>query len=91
MPVGKELEDAQIQDLTSAAHLSIHDKALEEGATLRHGLNLLNISIDMIECLKINVMKPIVGNLTIFQAHINALTPITRFNFAEIMVKQTLC
>jgi hypothetical protein len=44
------------------------------------GLSPQPISIDMIESSKTNVDQLIVGNSTIYQALINVLMPITRYN-----------
>jgi hypothetical protein len=70
--VVQETVDVKILDHIIAVLLLIQDKELEEDATYKHGQNHLKTLIDMIVYSKINVETLIVGNLMIYQAHINA-------------------
>lgn len=70
--------DVLIQNLIIVALLWILGRTSVEDVMSNHGQNLLNSLTDMTEYSKINVNRLIVGNLTICQAHINALMEIMR-------------
>ena len=63
--------DAQILDLTSVVLLWILDLVLEEDVTYKIGQNHHNTLTDMIEYLKTNANRHIVGNSMICQVPIN--------------------
>ncbi len=76
----------KIHDPTTAVLLLILGQALAVDATFSNGLSHQNISIDMIESSKINAIKPIVGNSTIFPVHINVLMPIIRLPSVDLHI-----
>lgn len=85
----RELEVVKIPDPTTAALQSILVQELVVAAMLNNGQNHPNISIDMTESLKINAIRPIVGNSTIFPAHINASMQIIRLVSADLHILST--
>lgn len=90
MHADRELEDVKMPDHTIAALQSILVQESEVAAMYNNGPSHPNISIDMIESLRINAIRLIVGNSTIYPAHISALMLIIRLASADLHIPSIL-